>query len=96
MDLKDVTDVQRQEDKGYGELSSAEERQEMPVLAYAEPAAQTVKKKRYILPWIITGGVLFLAVIYCLCFPLTPERQRKKRSVWFYPGWKNISLRSGA
>ena len=29
MDLKDVTDVQRQEDKGYGEPSSAEERQEM-------------------------------------------------------------------
>lgn len=50
MDLKDVTDVQRQEDKGYGEPSSAEERQEMPVLAYAEPAAQTVKKKRHILP----------------------------------------------
>lgn len=96
MDLKDVTDVQRQEDKGYGEPSSAEERQEMPVLAYAEPAAQTVKKKRHILPWIIVGSVLFLAVIIACVFLITPERQRKKRSVWFYPGWKNISLRSGA
>ena len=45
MDLKDVTDVQRQEDKGYGEPSPLEERREMPVLAYAEPCAQTVKKE---------------------------------------------------
>ena len=96
MDLKDVTDVQRQEDKGYGEPSSAEERQEMPVLAYAEPAAQTVKKKRHILPWIITGSVLFLAVIVACVFLLLPKDSGKKRSVWFYPKWKNISLRSGA
>lgn len=83
MDLKDVTDVQRQEDKGYGELSSAEERQEMPVLAYAEPAAQTVKKKRHILPWIIVGSVLFLAIIIACVFLLLPKDSGKKEVFGF-------------
>ena len=83
MDLKDVTDVQRQEDKGYGEPSSAEERQEMPVLAYAEPAAQTVKKKRHILPWIIVGSVLFLAVIIACVFLLLPKNSGKKEVFGF-------------
>ena len=83
MDLKDVTDVQRQEDKGYGEPSSAEERQEMPVLAYAEPAAQTVKKKRHILPGIIVGSVLFLAVIIACVFLLLPKDSGKKEVFGF-------------
>lgn len=87
MDLKDMMD-QQAENQGNGNSQPASVQAQppevlAPVSAYGGAAPETPKKKRHILPWIITGSVLFLAVIIACVFLLLPKDSGKKEAFGF-------------